>query len=290
MRGPERTPLLDQIRALEDGRAFVVLSTWRAVLAEGSDALPWLNDLVTADLAGLVEGEARRTLLLDRTGHIRADFHVGRIPEGLLLLQDDVQPRSVADLLELYVLSSDVSLHDRSGDVTVFAGTGIADAWGPGTLRPSPFGSGAMIAVAAERADQTRDAFAQELVEVGREAAEAWRIRRGEARVGVDVGETALPGEAGLDRLVDQTKGCFLGQESVAKVRNLGHPRHVVVNLSAPHSLFPGEPVVADGTQVGMVTGLAPRDDGAYAVLARVRWDAREADLATAKGVSLRRP
>jgi folate-binding protein YgfZ len=54
--------------------------------------------------------------------------------------------------------------------------------------------------------------------------AEVWRIRHGQPRMGPDFDEGSLPSEAGLDATIDATKGCFLGQESVAKVRNLGHP------------------------------------------------------------------
>ena len=55
-----------------------------------------------------------------------------------------------------------------------------------------------------------------------------WRILRGDPRMGPDFDEGALPSEAGLDATIDATKGCFLGQESVAKIRNLGHPPTVL--------------------------------------------------------------
>ena len=63
------------------------------------------------------------------------------------------------------------------------------------------------------------------------DAVEVWRIRAGRPRMGADFDRTAIPAEAGLEALIDTTKGCFLGQESVARVRNLGHPPRVLRHL-----------------------------------------------------------
>ena len=62
----------------------------------------------------------------------------------------------------------------------------------------------------------------------GGDAAEAWRIIHGIARMGPDFGQRSLPAEAGLEATIDTTKGCFLGQESVARIANLGHPPRVL--------------------------------------------------------------
>ena len=73
----------------------------------------------------------------------------------------------------------------------------------------------------------------QDLVEVGEVTLEVRRIRAGTPRMGIDFGQDALPAEVGLDWTIDTAKGCFLGQESVAKVRNLGHPPRVLRHLRA---------------------------------------------------------
>lgn len=277
----------EQVHALEEDRAFVELSPWRVVQASGSDALTWLNDLLTAELAGLLEGESRRALLLDRTGRVRADIHAARVPDGILLLQDGVQPVSALDLLDPYVLSSDVTLADRSDELTLYATTGSPQEWGAMAFRPSVLGRGVGLAVPRAERGAVRERLGQELVEVGREAAEILRIRGGDARYGVDFGEGTLALEAGLDHLIDRAKGCFVGQESVARVRNLGHPPRTVLRLRSPGSLFPGEPVMDGERQVGSVTGIAPLDDGSHAVLTLVRWDARDRPLATRSGTPL---
>jgi folate-binding protein YgfZ len=274
-----------EITALEEGRAFVDLSSWRKIAVRGSDAVRWLNDLVSNRVDDTGPGDARRTLLLDRTGRIRANVHAYRLGDGLLLAQDPVQPRSIAELLAPYQLSSDVELTDRTEDVALLAHPGQGtqvEAWAPSIL-----GTGFDRLLTPAERDEARAGHSG-LVEATEADIELWRIRRGVARFGVDFGEDALPAEAGWERLVDTSKGCFLGQEAVAKVRNLGHPPRVMVSLHTDGHPRAGEAVLAGGEEVGRITGVAPDTDGT-AALARIRWEARELALTTSSGHSLQR-
>ena len=275
-----------EIRSLERGSAFVDLSSWRRVLVTGSDASAWLNDLVTNRVDDLALGEARRSLLLSRTGHVRADIHVGRVQKGLMLLQVPLQSDPVDRLLDPYALSSDVSMEDRSGVLSLFAvpvGAAPEDL-----LRPFPYRGFAAALVRAERLAETSRCLRDSgLAEAGQGDLEAWRILSGHPRFGVDFGQGSVPAEAGLDAVVDATKGCFLGQEAVAKVRNLGHPPWVVVALRAEVPVQPGQPVMAGDQQAGHVTSVAPAGSE-WALLARVRWEHRDAALGTADGEPLR--
>lgn len=255
-----------QIQALDDARAVLELGGWTLTEVRGADAERWLNDLVTASTEGVRDGEAVRSLLLSATGRIRADFHMLRSPsgEGFLLLQGPGQPDALATLLSPYVLSSDVEL--EAADPT---GLLVRPAPGPGwtVTRGDPGDS----------------------VPVGDVALEAWRIRRGIARFPVDLDTDSLPGEAGLDAqpLIDRTKGCYLGQESVARVRNLGHPPRVVLAVRADGPVDPGQAVLSEGAQAGTVTSVEP--GGGSGAMVRIRWDARNADLTAAGGVALDR-
>ena len=117
-------------------------------------------------------------------------------------------------------------------------------------------------------------------VSVDERAYELWRIARGDPRLGVDFEAGSLPAESGLERLIDLTKGCFLGQESVAKIRNLGHPPTVLRHLHAAG-------VIEADAQVqraersggpGHERGARPPRCGTV-ILARVAWTAAEAAL-----------
>jgi folate-binding Fe-S cluster repair protein YgfZ len=90
-----------------------------------------------------------------------------------------------------------------------------------------------------------------------------------------------------LESLIGFRKGCFLGQEAVAKVRNLGHPPHVVLAATAPGEVGAGDVVLADGTESGLVTSATPIPDGRMAVIVRVRWAARGSDLRTPAGAPI---
>lgn len=255
-----------QVQALDDGRAVLDLEGWTLTEVRGADAEGWLNDLVTGSIEGISDGEAVRSLLLSPTGRIRADLHVLRSPagEGFLLLQGPGQPDAIATLLTPYVLSSDIEL--AAADPT-----GLLV-----TPRPGPRWT-------ATRGDPP------DAVLVGAEAFEAWRVRHGIARFPVDLNADSLPAEAGLDAepVIDRTKGCYLGQESVARVRNLGHPARVVLAVRADAPLHPGLAVLAEGAQAGIVTSVEP--DGGSRAMVRIRWDARKADLTASGGIPLER-
>ena len=239
---------------------------WRLTEVRGADAEGWLNDLVTASIDRLAEGEARRSFLLSPTGRIRADLFVlrSRGGDGFLLLQGPGQPDAIADLLAPYVLSSEVELapSDPSGL-----------ALGP---RPGPVWTVGWEA----------DAGA---VTAGPEALESWRIHHGLASFPGDLDRDSLPAEAGLDvePVIDRTKGCYLGQESVARVRNLGHPPRVVLGVRAETPLRPGSPVRSNGADVGLVTSVEPR--AGLTGIVRIRWDAREKELSVDGGIPLER-
>jgi folate-binding protein YgfZ len=252
----------EQVEALEAGRGVLALDGWGATEVRGPDAQGWLNDLVTAAVDALQPGEAVRSLLLGPTGRIRADLLVARSDDGFLLLQGPAQPDPIAALLDPYVLSSNVEIAPSEPDGLV--------------LRPDP---GPRWAIGADG------------VRVGREAFEAWRIRHAIAAFPADLDQDSVPSEAGLDQepVIDRAKGCYLGQESVARIRNLGHPPRLVVPVEAAGSVHIGDLVFStDGTdgRVGIVTSADP--DGP-AALVRIRWDARDLGLRTDDGTRLRR-
>ncbi len=283
------------MRALEDGRAIVRRAGLRTVALRGGDALRWANDLLSAGLHRLAPGGATRALLLSPTGRIRADVHAVRDAEGLLLLQPDDQPRAIDSLLAPYVLSSDVRLEDRTAEVEVISVQDASILEGlPGlghsiVGRPSALGSGADLVVPRERSTSVAALLCDRGgVGVSPEALDRWRILRGRPRFPVDIDEDSLPAEAGLEDAIDFTKGCFLGQEAVAKVRALGHPTRVVLALRTSDRVEVGAPILSGGHVVGRVTSAARLDPGS-ALIGRVRWDARASELVTPSGALLRR-
>jgi folate-binding protein YgfZ len=275
------------ILALRAGRAAVDLSGWRRVRVRGSDAESFLGDLVTGPVAGLEPGGATRSLLLTPTGRIRADLTVARLGEEFLLVQASDQPEPVDRLLAPYVLSSDVELAGDSEDEGPLVAV-VPDVPLPAateSYRPGALALGAdVLGLPAQAA-----ANAAGVPLVGAAALESWRILEGRPRFPVDLGPDSLPHEADLEAAIDFTKGCYLGQEAVARVRNLGHPPFVVVAVRAGEAVRPGDEVVAGARSAGTVTSGAEDPDGGYGAIVRVRWDAREEELRTSSGVELGR-
>jgi folate-binding protein YgfZ len=258
------------------------LSRWWKFEVSGSDARSWLNDIVTNSVDDLSAHETRRTLLLDRTGHIQADLHVFAMPdESLLLVQDPVQPRPIGELLAPYVLSSDVQISERTSELGLLCHPHaghvlIVEAWHPGILD-----SGFDQVIPAAEVDARRPR-SPTFLSASEQDVEVWRILSGRPRFGVDMSEDALPAEAGLESLIDTTKGCFLGQESVARVRNLGHPPRLVRPFRAAGRVYPMALILAGGEEVGRITSAVPLDDGeGTACIGNIRWDARDAHLMT---------
>jgi folate-binding protein YgfZ len=281
--------LEEELAALDEERAFADRSSYRKLQVQGGDARSWLNDLLTAGLADLGEGHARRSLLLSPTGYIRADVSVVATADAFILLQDPAQPRAIGDLLAPYVLSSAVTLTDRTAELSLYSVPGPgAGRVGFAGSRPSVLGEGEDLLTPSAGAARIESMLMNEqLTQVGGGALEVWRIRRGVARFPIDLTEASVPAEAALDAIIDAGKGCFLGQESVAKIRNLGHPAFVVRALRSPAEVRAGAEVLAGGVEVGRITSAAPAPGGGTASLARVSWAAAEAALGTAEGVPL---
>jgi folate-binding protein YgfZ len=156
--------------------------------------------------------------------------------------------------------------------------------------RPSVLAGGFDILVGASDEhvlDDVRERLRNDGLEaVGPDAVGARRILRGDPAFPADLDQESLPAEAGLDGppVTDRSKGCFLGQEAVAKVANRGHPTRVVLAVDVGGPVATGEQVLADGRAAGAVTS-AWGDSG----LVRLRWEARDLDLSTASGTPIRR-
>jgi folate-binding protein YgfZ len=274
------------LAALLTGRAFVDLSHYRKVRVHGADAVGWLHDLLTADIAGLTPGASCRSLLLTPTGRIRADLQVLRRDDDVVLTQEPEQPDHIGLLLGPYVLSSAVSLEDATGDLALFAvPDAAASTIGLPGFEPSSLGPGLdLLAPQGKPAWRVQDALVKAaLIESSAASAEAWRIIHGIARMGPDFDQRSLPSEAALDATIDTTKGCFLGQESVARIANLGHPPRVLRHVRCVAPFVPGAPVFADGEAVGEVTSAAPLGDACVG-LVRIAWAAVGTQLTDAGG------
>ncbi len=191
------------------------------------------------------------------------------------------QPDHIGHALAPFVLSSDVRLADRTDEL------GLVSIGGEGQLGSTPSILGRGRDLLFEK-DVDLVTVTDQVVVVSAGAAEVVRIRDGRARMGRDFFRTSIPAEAGLEATIDTSKGCFLGQESVARVRNLGHPPRVLVHLASPGIVARGTDVVDPaGEAIGTVTSAAVGEMDATVLLASVRWSARDEPLLDEAGAPL---
>lgn len=266
--------------------AVVVLLTGRGVLAvTGPDSAELLHGLVTNDVKGLRPGSGAHAALLTPKGRMRADLSVLRLSGQELLL--DCEPSLAAPLLAIlsgYVPFSRSTLEDRTAFTgvvhlegpsapDVLAAAGIAEpADAPFSHLVTEFEDVDVRVVRVSRAGETGFALLAQpdasarllelLASCGAQPAEpevleAGRIEAGIPRWGAELDETVLPNEAWLERTaISYTKGCYLGQETVARLRTYGHVnRHLVaLLLPAGSGAATGDAVRAGDETVGRVT------------------------------------
>jgi tRNA-modifying protein YgfZ len=258
-------PLGEQ-RALA-GPAGLVDRSHRGILrVTGPDRLSWLHSLSTQSLLDLPAKSVVQALILSPNGHIQ--HHMVLADDGAQTWIH-VEPGTAAALLE-FLDSMRFMLRVEPTDVT--AEYGLLTLRGPdapappeqglGMALPGPLGTD--LIVSRDRIPATADALAGGGARMaGMWAYEALRIAAHQPRLGLDTDHRTLPHEVGwIETAVHLNKGCYRGQETVARVHNLGHPprRLVLLHLDGSADRLPrhGDPVELDGATVGF-TGSAAR-------------------------------
>jgi folate-binding protein YgfZ len=238
-------------RALAEGKAWADLSHRSVIAISGEDRLMWLHSLTTQHLEKLVAGEWKEALILDPQGHVEQQLFL--VDDGMttFIHLDHEKVPSLLDYLQKMKFMLRVDVRDVSNEYAILKAPGKTDAIG------GPFALVPRAELAA-----TLEAFNSANLQIGMWAIEAERIAQGRARIGVDSDYKSIPNELGLlNKAVHMNKGCYRGQETVAKVFNLGHPprRLVLLHLDGSAVDIPsqGDPVVYNGKEIGFVGSVA---------------------------------
>jgi tRNA-modifying protein YgfZ len=229
---------------------FVVDRSDRGKLAlTGSEAKTFLHGQVTNDIEGLAPGQGCYAAFLTHKGKMRGDMRVFDLGDELLLDCERVALQDLFNMIRSYKLGLDVELHKRTLELGLLSviGPDAPDLAGPEEHANAHVEIGGRPVVAV-RTDVGLDVFcaAEDRAAVraalpfgdGDEAAaEIVRVESGRPRYGVELDDSVIPQEAGLnDRAVSFTKGCYVGQETVARLHYRGKPNRRLrgVKLSAP--------------------------------------------------------
>jgi folate-binding protein YgfZ len=308
-----------EFQSLLSGCGLYDLS-WRAKIAvTGSDRVRWLNGMVTNNVRDLAPGHGVYAFLLNAQGRIQADLYAFQRGDSLLVDTERAQRDKILQLFDHYIIADDVEFSDVSDKLTAVgltgpearkvlerAGIGAPDlahlqfadvTWQQKNITLLRSGEEAreswQVWVAPEHTGELWDALRKAGARpTGTAALNLFRISRGIPQFGEDIRERDLPQETGQIRALNFTKGCYLGQEIVERIRSRGAVHRQFTAFSVEGTLpEPGAKILTgekEEKEVGEITSSAilplPGGDRTVA-LGYLRREAAAKDLraATAK-------
>jgi len=257
-------PFAEQ-RALARSAGVVDRSHHGILRITGPDRLSWLHSLTTQDTKHLVPGQAAQALVLSPNGHV--EHHLTLADDGTAVWIH-LEPGTAGPLLgflESMRFLLRVDPVDVTGEFALITMMGPDTAGGPPgavVVLADPFGTDVIVA-RDQLAGTVADLERRGVKLAGVAAYEALRIAAHRPRLGLDTDRRTIPHEVGwIETAVHLTKGCYRGQETVARVHNLGHPprRLVFLHLDGSEDILPahGDPVTMGDAEIGF-TGSAAR-------------------------------
>ena len=238
-------------RALLEGTAWADLSHLAVVAVTGEDRLKWLHDLTTQHLLDFGVGSWTSALILDPQGHLEYQFSL--VDDGMttFIVLDPHFAQGLIEYLNKMRFMLKVDVSDASSEYAVLRAPGIANEVG-----------GPFALVPRAELDEMKKVFGAHATQVGTWALDAERVAAGRPRHGFDTDAKSIPNELGvIHGSVHMNKGCYRGQETVAKVYNLGKPprRLVMLHLDGHAVVMPptGTPVMNGEVQVGFLGTVA---------------------------------
>ena len=257
-------PVKEQ-RALEAGTAWADLSHLNIVAVTGEDRLKWLHDLTTQFVSDLQPGVWMPSMILDAQGHVEFQFNLVDDRSTTYLVLDPGYVEKLVEYLTKMKFMLRVDVRDASADFVVLRAPGVADAIG-----------GPFALVPRAEVEEMKQTFGGVATQVGTWALDAERVAKGRPRIGFETDHKSIPNELGvLNTAVHMKKGCYRGQETVAKIYNLGNPprRLVMLHLDGSDVGFPaaGTKVENDGVVVGFVGTVARHHELGTIALAIVK-------------------
>jgi folate-binding protein YgfZ len=267
-------------RALAEGKAWADLSHRAVIEINGADRLTWLHSLTTQHLEKLQPGEWKEALILDPQGHVEQQLFLVDDGSSVFIHLDQEKKESLISYLEKMKFMLRVDVKDVSDEYAIFRAPGKSDDLG-----------GPYALVPRAEISSMSEAFNASNLQVGIWALEAERIARGRARIDMDTDHKSIPNELGvLNKSVHMNKGCYRGQETVAKVFNLGHPprRLVLLHLDGSSVDLPkhGDSVSHEGKEIGFIGSVARHHELGPIALAMIKRTTSADAVLVADGVA----
>jgi folate-binding protein YgfZ len=257
-------PVKEQ-RALEAGSAWADLSHHNIIAVSGEDRLKWLHDLTTQFVSDLQPGVWMANMILDAKGHVEFQFNVVDDGSTTFLVLDPGYSEQLIEYLTKMKFMLRVDVKDASSEFAVLRAPGA----------PTEIG-GPFALVPRGEVEEMKKTFGGVATQVGTWALDAERVAAHRPRIGFETDHKSIPNEIGvLHGAVHMKKGCYRGQETVAKIYNLGNPprRLVMLHLDGSDVGFPavGTKIENDGIVVGFIGTVARHHELGTIALAVVK-------------------
>ena len=257
-------PVKEQ-RALEAGTAWSDLSHHNIIAVSGVDRLKWLHDLTTQFVSDLQPGVWMANMILDAKGHVEFQFNIVDDGTTTFLVLDPGYAEQLIEYLTKMKFMLRVDVKDASSEFAVLRAPGA----------PTEIG-GPFALVPRSEVEEMKKTFGGVATQVGTWALDAERVAAHRPRIGFETDHKSIPNEIGvLHGAVHMKKGCYRGQETVAKIYNLGNPprRLVMLHLDGSDVGFPavGTTIENDGIVVGFIGTVARHHELGTIALAVVK-------------------
>jgi folate-binding protein YgfZ len=265
-------PELDaQYRVLRESAGALPREGRRVFAVDGPDAADYLQGQLTNDVEALEPGTGCYSALLDRKGRMQADMRILREDAGFIIDTEPETGDAVLRHLSMYKIGREVEIADVSAERALISVIGPAAAQvvldGPagaeGAHRSAQIASAEAVVIATDQGVDLLVGTADvepvlaELERRGAEpvseqAAEIVRVESGRPRFGREMSATTIPQEAGInERAVSFTKGCYIGQETVARLHYKGKPNRRLVGLRLSAGAATGDPIRLGDRELG---------------------------------------
>ena len=238
-------------KALVAGNGWADLSHRGVISITGKDRLTWLHALTTQHLEQLPVATWIDALILDPQGHVIEQLFLVDDGTTTFIHAEKERTAPVVEYLNKMKFMLEVDVVDQSNNYAVLRAPGAADKFG-----------GPYALVPRNELKETTEAFNKSHTQVGIWALEAERVASGRARLLFETDHKSIPNELGfLNNAVHMNKGCYRGQETVAKVFNLGQPprRIVLLHLDGSMVAMPehGAKLFFEDKEVGFIGTMA---------------------------------
>lgn len=272
------------LAALTERAGFTDRSGCGRLWITGADALDLLNRLTTNKLEKLPEGMTCSTVLTNGDARVLDHLRVAAVDGGMWCLTSPGRAEDVADWIDLYTFGEDITVVDESSNTTQFtvlgplaaeavAGAGLPVPPLDGVLAQdgavviaSSFGTHLAYDMLLPLADAERAkaALRDTAQEVGAAVFEAYRIAQGVPAYGAEFGAFNNPLEARLLGSISDDKGCYTGQEVIARLQTYRKVQRLLMSFTSDTPSVPGDAIEAeDGSSAGVVTSACAAGDGA---------------------------